>query len=355
MTLIHGQIESLKRIRETLDRNGISRFNSINEIKKFLYNYENEKEELIFRIERQHELELDILQTKILFLQKEYEALKAETEAKLENRISQLKIKSESLSRPAKNAIIEVLNWYKQQFFLFYEFILEKSSNYLVWHNTNPSKKRLESVLKQMNYYSSNRQGIISARCAPKLSELEYIKSVANGLYPLIAGAIGEHLVAKELEKLPNSFVLINDFSLTFHKPLYNKRENDRIFSIQIDHLMITPAGIFIIETKNWSKLSLESYNLRSPVKQIQRANFALYVLLNGNNIGPILKQHHWGKKEIPLRNIVAMIHHKPKGKFQYVAIKKLRELNSYINHFEPLFNESEVHRISDYLMKIKE
>jgi len=64
---------------------------------------------------------------------------------------------------------------------------------------------------------------------------------------------------------------------------------------------------------------------------------------------------HHWGNKKIPLRNIVAMIHHKPKEKFQYVVIKKLRELNSYINHFEPLFNESEVHRIADYLMKIKD
>ena len=32
-----------------------------------------------------------------------------------------------------------------------------------------------------------------------------------------------------------------------------DKTEKDRIFSIQIDHLLLSNSGIFIIETKNWS------------------------------------------------------------------------------------------------------
>lgn len=357
MTHVHGKIESLKRIRETLDQKGIIRFNSTGDIQKFLKNYDNEKEELFFKVEREFDLELDALQVEGFQLQKNYDDLKTKAERNLTDKIETLKSKCTTLSGPAINAVLELLNWYRQQILLAYKFILEKNQRTIIGLQTNPSKKRLDSTLKKVNGYITNRQGMISERCAPKFHELEHMKSVCTKLKPVIAGAIGENLVAKELERLSDDFVLFNDFYLRFERPIYNKKEGDRIHSIQIDHLLVTHAGIFIIETKNWSKASIASYDLRSPVKQIERANYALYILLHQDyqQVNGLLKQHHWGHKKIPLRNIVAMIHHKPKEKFQYVAIKKLRELNSYINHFEPLFNESEVHRISDYLMKIKD
>ena len=83
------------------------------------------------------------------------------------------------------------------------------------------------------------------------------------------------------MKKLSDDFILINDFSLKFNPPIFNRRENDRIFSIQIDHLLISKAGIFILETKNWSKKSIESLSLRSPIERIQRTSFALYVIIN--------------------------------------------------------------------------
>ena len=243
---------------------------------------------------------------------------------------------------------------HQQQVLLAYKFILQKSFKVIVHRRTRDAHTLLVSVREQFNTYTANRQTIISERCEPKFRKLEHIKTVATDLYPIIAGAIGENMVAKELEKLSDDFVLFHDFSLTFDKPIYNKKKNDRIHSIQIDHLLVTHAGVFIIETKNWSKKSLERYDLRSPVAQIQRAGFAIYVLLNSNKRRSILKPHHWGSKEIPLRNIIAMIHHKPREKFQYVTIKKLKELNGYINHFKPLFDNSEIQSIADYLMDMK-
>jgi hypothetical protein len=357
MTCIFGQIESLKRVRKTLDQEGINRFNSIGEINKFLKNYDNEKEELFFKVEWEFDIELDALQAEGFQLQKNYDALKTKAERKLTDKIEHLKSKCKSLSGSTKNAVLELLNWYRLQILLAYKFILEKNQKTIIGLQTNPSKKRLDSTLEMVNGYITNRQGMISERCAPKFNELEHMKSVCTELMPVIAGAFGENLVAKELERLSDDFVLFNDFSLRFERPIYNKKENDRIYSIQIDHLLVTHSGIFIIETKNWSKASIANYDLRSPVKQIERANYALYILLHSDNqqVNSLLKRHHWGHKKIPLRNIVAMINHKPKEKFQYVAIKKLHELNGYINHFEPLFNESEVPRIADYLMKIKD
>lgn len=355
MTRIHGQIESLKRIRETLDQKGITRFNSIGAIKTFLNNFENEKEENLFHIERQYDLELEILETKALHFQKDYDAVKTKVETNLNSRITHLKSKSKALSHPAKNAVWELLNWYHQQILLAYTFLLEKSLKHIIRLKTHPYKKRLDPILTEVDAYKVNRQNIISERCESKFQTLEHAKTVTTDLYPIIAGAIGEHKVAKELEKLPGTCVLIHDFSLAFDRPIYNKRENDRIFSIQIDHLLVTRAGIFIIETKNWSKASLERYDLRSPVKQVQRANFALYTLLNRKNTAhSILKPHHWGQRELPVHCVVAMIHHRPKERFRHVAIKTLQELNGHINRFEPLFEEEEVGRIGDYLLKIK-
>src|SRR5690606_11666424 len=212
--------------------------------------------------------------------------------------------------------------------------------NSIIWFHTYKVREELRSARRRIKRQRANRQEIISARCEAKFKEFEHIKSVAAGLYPLIAGAIGENKVTKELEKLSDNHVLINDFSLTFEKPIFTKRENDRIFSIQIDHLLVSQAGIFVIEAKNWSKASIARFDLRSPVQQIRRTNFALYTILNGirAGAGDILEQHHWGNREIPIRNVVAMIHHRPKERFKHVAIKKLVELNGYINYFEPIF-----------------
>ncbi len=48
------------------------------------------------------------------------------------------------------------------------------------------------------------------------------------------------------------------------------------------------------------------------------------------------------------------MINNKPKGEIKFVTIKKLKELNSYIDSFEPIFDDSEVKMISNYLIKMK-
>lgn len=356
MTRIHGQIESLKRIRETLDQEGIARFNSTGEINRFLQNYDNEIEELLFKTERDFDLELDALRTKACRLEDQYKSLKKDSENKLQERIASLNDKCAMLEKPARNATTELLNWYQLQFFRGLKFCLGKGFKDIVRLQANKSKKQLKTALGKGNSFSNNREQIISERSAQRFQELEHIKKVCDSLYPLIAGAIGEYLVAKELEKLSDDYVLINDFSWHIENPIYYKKANTRIYSIQIDHLLITHAGVFIIETKNWSKASIKRYDLRSPVRQIQRTNFALYILLNPTNqkSGHILKKHHWGHKEIPIKNIVAMIHHKPKVKFQYVAIKRLRELNTYIEHFEPIFDSSEVLIIADRLLKLK-
>lgn len=356
MAIVYGQLESLKKIKDTFDLNGISRFNSIRQVKDFIKNYEKEKEELFYNIERQFEAELDTLQTDAYYHQKKYDSLKEKVESRLNKVIGKLDKKCIALKNSSSNnGFIELGNWYLLQLLLGVKLIYMISHKLIFWLQSFKVKKNLEETLKRVSAFNANRQLIISERLAMEYNTLEHVRTIVNDINPLIAGAIGEHLVSKELEKLSDSFVLINDFSLSFNPPIFDKKNSDRIYSIQIDHLLVTNSGIFIIETKNWSKKSIESLDLRSPIDQIQRTSYALYVLLNSNDFigNSILKQHHWGKKELPIRSVIAMINHKPNEKFKFVAIKNLKELNGYIDYFEPIFDESEVINIANQLRSL--
>ena len=157
------------------------------------------------------------------------------------------------------------------------------------------------------------------------------------------------------MENLSDENVLINDFALSFHPAIYNRQENDYIKSIQIDHLLVTASGIFLIETKNWSEKSLASLDLRSPVQQVKRTNFALFKILTDDiSSGRVeLNQHHWGERKIPIRNLIVLTNSKPSEEFQYVKILTVKELLSYVRYFKPIFTSAETQAIASYLLNL--
>lgn len=292
MTIITGQIEPLKKLKETLNANGISRFNSIGQINTFIKNYESEKKEIPITIKT-------------------------------------------SLNEEIKNLADKL----KRN--------VEKSNNHLF--NKILYYLKIKILTYKKSTLENNYENIISKRCAKSYKELDFTKEVIDGLYTLIAGAIGENLVVNELQKLSDNYYLINDFSVKFNPPIYNKKEKSRIFSIQIDHLLICQSGVFLLETKNWSKQSVKNINLRSPVEQILRTSYALFILLNSeSNIN--LARHHWGSKKIPIRNIIIMTNEKPKEEFNHVKILSLAELNGYIKYFDAIFSESESENMFNHL-----
>ena len=161
--------------------------------------------------------------------------------------------------------------------------------------------------------------------------------------------------MVKELENLSDEYFLINDFSLSFETPIYNRQENDYIKSIQIDHILVTPSGIFLIETKNWSEKSLNNLMLRSPVQQIKRTSFVLFKILNEEiaSYKLNLNQHHWGNRKISIRNLIVLTNSKPNEEFQYVKVLTVNELPGYVKYFKPTFSNEETQEIANYLLKL--
>jgi len=354
MTVINGQIESLKRLKMILDKNGITRFNSIAQINLFLRDFDQEIESIDTDIELSLDKEINQLQGNLETLYIELANLKKEEETKLNKRISELTRKLNNYKEKSKKNRLSKI---------YYYFVISRCENKcgklndhfddIITKNLGSFFKKIEKFERKINYIFSNRNKIIIDRSGPKKQKVEYVKNVVTEQYALIAGAIGENMVVKELELLSDDFYLINDFYLKFEPPIYNKHKNERIYSIQIDHLLLSRSGIFILETKNWSKKSIQDFNLRSPVEQISRASYALFTLLNSdaseNHVE--LNDHHWGKKQIPIRNVIVMINNKPKEKFRFVKIQNINELRGYICYFEPIFETSEVERIYQFLI----
>jgi hypothetical protein len=229
---------------------------------------------------------------------------------------------------------------------------LKSNFEKIIQSKTRHAENKVINTKNKLDGLINNKDRIISERCAQAYKDIDFTKKVIDGLYSLIAGAIGESAVVKELQQLSDNYILFNDYSRKFNTPIYNRKENDRILSIQVDHLLICNAGIFILETKNWSKQSINNYDLRSPVQQIMRTSYALFVLLNSdskyNKVQ--LDRHHWGNKQIPIRNLIVMIHEKPKEVFKHVKVLSLKELVGYITYFDEIFSDAEVNSIADYL-----
>jgi len=356
MTLVIGQIESLTRLKETLTEKGIDRFDSIGDIKFFIKNYEKEKQEVINQTEFDLDIEIDTLQADGFRFQKNYNTSKTAVTKELNNIIFRLKLQSNIVqSRKPKNSTIKIYNWIQLKILETLNACLDKYSDKVIELYTFRNKKKVSKTFKRINYYNVNRNEIISSRCSSKLKRLAYIKEIVLGLENLISGAIGENLVVKELEKLSIEYFLFNDFSIDFERPIYYKEDKSKISSIQIDHLLVTNSGIFIIETKNWSKESIERHDFRSPIKQISRTGFAIYSTLTySRELLEKLKRHHWGEKIVPVRKLVVMINQKPKEKFKFVKIVTLKELNRYITYFDPIFNNYEVNIIVEHLKILK-
>ncbi len=352
MTIVYGQIESLRKVKEILKEKGISQFNSIGDIDRFKQNYEPQRQEIISQIRKKFEDEVRILKKDENEQRDFFNRLKDELSKAFHERTSELEKRLQNRKiQPKKSWYNKVFNWVIIQTLHLNIYYRRQTFETGLKRKIYPFGRKLWEVNKRISELENNEESIISSRTKVALKDLVKIRSVVEDLSPLIAGAIGENLVAKELENLSDEYILINDFSASFDPPIYNRKENDRIFSVQIDHVVISKAGVFVIETKNWSPSSLQRDDLRSPVEQVRRTGFALYVLLNNNtNRRYGLKSHHWGEKQIPVRNLLTFIHSKPKEQFKYVQVKTLNELNGYLTYFDPIFSAQEVRGIADYL-----
>lgn len=356
MCKVYNSVGSLTKIKLHLHQQCITDFNSLNELISFQRNYTTNRKQIISNHEYLIEQEKKALEFEISHLDTSINTERTHFEGELGKEIEKLKQELNNLSLSVPTNFIQRLKkifpvWYYKRKIRQKEFNFDTQ----IAHSIRKLTVQRKEKNNRYQFIVSHFADAVNESCLITLKEFERKKIAIDKVNTSILGALGEHKVVKELENLSDEYFLLNDFSLSFPTAIYNRKENDYIKSIQIDHILVSPSGIFLIETKNWSEKSLNNLSLRSPVQQIKRTSFVLFKMLTESiaDYRLSLNQHHWGNKKIPIRNLIVLTNTKPNEEFQFVKILTCTELLGYIKWFKPVFSNSETERIANYLLNL--
>jgi len=356
MCKVHNPVGSLTIIKTHLQKHKLDEYKSLNELINFQHNYTFKREGIISNHSFLLQQEKAVLNEQIAELNSLIMTRKSDAGKKLLSQIDELNTRLNNLNSTSPGASRIVINFVKKASLKLRIGIKKRTPDLTLAYILRPFTKEYKQKNNRYQYILMRFEDAVMQSSRPQLQDIDRKKNLIDQINSSIYGAQGEQKVVKELEKLPDDYILINDFTYNFNRYIYNRKENDYIKSIQIDHILVAPSGIFIIETKNWSQESLINPTLYSPVKQIKRTNFALYRLLNGGffNLNLSLYKWPWGKTKVPTRNLVVFINHKPVREYDYVKMLTLNELLGYITYFKPCFSATETQMIADYLLGLK-
>lgn len=358
MCVTYNKIGSLTTLKLRLEENNIHDFKSLKEVIDFQKNYPIIRRESISHHEHLIAEEKRTLEVNLPNLESEVELQRQQSAQRLTNEIDKLKLQLTILTSNVSTNCLGKLSNILQQW-NYRSKIKGKEHGFDSEVKKSISNAVDEYQIKSLRYeiINSNFNDAVEQSARHQLSDLDRKNSKISELNSFIYGALGEQKVVKTLETLSDEYFLINDFAVSFSPAIYNRQENDYIQSVQIDHILVGPSGIFVIETKNWNEKSLKNLSLRSPVEQIKRTSFALFFLLN-NEISYYhtpLDKHHWGDKKIPIKNLIVFTNTKPKEEFQYVKILTTNELLNYVKYFNPIFSYDETRNIADTILRIND
>lgn len=290
MCKIYNKIGSLTTLKSHLGKSNIHDFKSLKEVIDFQNSYTIHRQQIISHHVNLIEQEKNMLDIDLQQLVKTIETQKLQIEKKLTDEIDKLKQEVNNLTvLVSKNYFQRLINNLRQRSYI------KKIKKYE--YNFDIEVKKTISELTVLYQSKNNRYQFITSQFDDAvrqsyqhpLSELERKKSTIDGLSSFIYGALGEQKVVKTLESLSDEYYLINDFAISFSTPIYYRQEEDYIKSIQIDHILVAPSGVFLIETKNWSKESLEnflfnSFNASSFLSLACLSFYSFYCLLSSDS-----------------------------------------------------------------------
>lgn len=246
--------------------------------------------------------------------------------------------------------------WHRLQNFLK-NFFLIRQKKHLLCHFSellmNPYSvltRDISLMKSEIAYKEQKFDKLVADATQSEIERLKMVEMAIDENKMFYLGAIGEQKILDELKKLPDSYVVINDFKKSFSRPIYYEN-NDWICSVQIDHLVIGPTGLFIIETKNWSRNSINNANLFSPVKQILRANRALFSYLNQSVKYLNAFRNNGVLQKIAPTNILALLQYIPFRNVRHVKIVLPDILLRHIVSGTSIFHKEQVEELTNFLI----
>ncbi len=351
MAKVFNKVGTISTLKAELHRRNIHQFHSVREIQAFEREFDDLKASILQKSRKALLTEKDQIFQKIEEIEFQIESKRKAAEQFIDQKINIIENRINFLEEQRKYVILKAISPILISFLKVRCNRISYSKPQYIRHSIRQENDDRERLEKRFDEISNNLENIVISVSSDEIQKLVSAKSAIDDVQPLIYGAIGESKVSSTLSELPDDYIVINDVNVKLSKPLYMKSENDRIFSFQIDHVVVGPTGIFAIETKHWSKTTIEKADFFSPIKQIRRSGFALFRMLNSAiHNGELSLTGTWGDRSVSVRNVLVLTASYEKKKFQHVKIIDLSSLNGYIQWFEKEIGLKEVQSISSYI-----
>jgi hypothetical protein len=327
MAKINGMAGSTKYLLNGVRRFGRKELSSLQDIDKFYNNYAV----ILAQTKRVTELKQDeqisnlFTEEKILSEQIQNEILLRTID--VDSEISMLNNKRKNVKGPI-NKIMYSIKYYVKKF--------RRSAN--IEDPYRNMKQKLINIQKNKKSFIEQKSNTINRACNQVTNCYNFITQ--NNSFRI--GAKAEEEVIEYLSHLPDDYYILNDVKLKFYKAIYWKEYNEYIQTSQIDHLVIGPTGIFLIETKNWkfSDLNRKSNKL---VYQVKRQNLALWYYL----------KHHYHSKPPQVWKLVTYMHstNQIQKLDKFVTLVPPNKLTSYIISGRSNLSIAEVNKLVKLLL----
>lgn len=192
----------------------------------------------------------------------------------------------------------------------------------------------LRTVRDRKYHHINNKQSVIQRECYNITSSYEFLKTNET----FLIGAQGEEAVITALTYLPDKYHVLNDVNLHFQKAIHWRERDEYIKNCQIDHIVVGPTGIFLVETKNWksSDIELKSDKLKY---QVRRSSMALWYFL---------KDFYWRNEWPKIRNVIVSMNGSPSGRRpdKYIDIVTPYQLCGYITSRKIALSDDAIHKL---------
>lgn len=320
MAHIHGIAGSTRYLLNGVRPVNGKQLATLNEIKAFYENYEV----ILSGIEaevgnRQNQLVADLQAQETELDRQIAEGIEQET-VKVYRNILKINDKIESSQSIVLRGIYTLQFW---------------GENYLSSYRINKPFHNDKIQLEQLRYHKqrtiANKQNVIVREQEVVRRNHRFLKEHES----FLIGAHAEEEVVDVLKKLPDSYHVLNDVNLHFDRSIYWRQNNEHIRNCQIDHIIVGPAGLILLETKNWKKRNLEFRSNRL-IHQVKRAEYALWYHL---------KNYYWRNEMPKIRAVVVSMQGFSENQKTdpYIDGMTPDRLCSFIMELDQQFSESDI------------
>jgi hypothetical protein len=161
--------------------------------------------------------------------------------------------------------------------YLTHYFKLKNQESILMPNDFNENLDKQKQVLSRIENYKKNPERIFQDSESLLIKNLNHLDEIQKT--PHFFGAEGELRVLEELKKLDDSFNIFCDVNISSDDWITYRGEKN-LGSAQLDFLIVSNKGIFVVEVKNWTRDYISSHRGLSPYEQLDRSGRLMYTFL---------------------------------------------------------------------------